>query len=206
MNIQRNMRSTLTFKITDKLEFGEANPFLGLVYPNAHLRLKLWENIDNNAGYRVYDYIVTNMSSEIYKEILVYNVTAEDFASVVYSKEGQGMSISSTGTLRQLAQQILYRSRKNVKYRNLYNNYFSLASYKNLTENAYVDYSNFMYTFPAGISSASFEIPRDRNITQILKYNFSFRVITGGTGNTSFAATLQQYDITNAKNRHRLCY
>lgn len=199
MSVQRNMKSSLSFKIADKLESGEANPFLGLVYPSGRIRLKIWEDIDNDPKYNTYDYVITNMSSEFYKEVLVYNVSAEDFASSVYSKEGQGMFINSTGTLRELTEEILFKSRKNLIYRNLYNNYFSLATYRNAPTDAYIDYSNFLYTFAAGISTASFEISRDKGITSILKYRFGFRVILGGTGNTSFTATLEQYNISGTK-------
>lgn len=199
MSLQRNMKSSLSFKITDKLESGETNPFLGLVYPNAHIRLKVWENVDNDPKYHTYDYIITNISSEFYKEVLVYNISAEDFASTVYSKEGQGMSIDSTGTLRELTEEILFKSRKNLIYRNLYHNYFSFATYRNAPTDAYIDYSNFLYTFPSGSSAASFEISRDKGITSILKYRFGFRVIIGGTGNTNFSATLEQYNISGTK-------
>ena len=40
MSVQRNMKSSLSFKIADKLESGETNPFLGLVYPSGRIRLK----------------------------------------------------------------------------------------------------------------------------------------------------------------------
>lgn len=197
MNIQRNMKSSLSFKITDKLESGETNPFLGLVYPTAKIRLKVWQNIDNEEKYWVYDYKITSMTPEFYKEILVYNVAAEDFASVVYSKEGQGLSINSTGTLKELTEEVLYKTRKNLNYRNLYNNYFSLAGYKNATTGSYIDYSNFLYDFPSGAQTASFEINRDRGMTESIFYKFSFYVVTGGdlAVGESFSVSLKQYDV-----------
>ena len=71
MSIQRNMKSSLSFKITDKLESGETNPFLGLVYPTAKIRLKVWQNIDNEEKYWTYDYKVTSMTPELQRDISI---------------------------------------------------------------------------------------------------------------------------------------
>lgn len=188
MSIQNHMKSTLSFKIIDTLPDGQANPFMRLVYPGAKIQVAL-EDYSKN-----YDFIIDSISSEFSSNIITYSVSAQDYASMVYAKEGQGLTISAlgyyTGTLKELVYQILYTSRKNLGYKNLNNNYLNFLSY--------IDYSNV--SFSNDIASSSLFIdtseavesyitfPRGKDLP-LYDYNLSFNILEIPTSGVTIGIT-----------------
>ncbi len=41
-----------------------------------------------------------------YKNIIVYSVSCEDYASVIYAKEAQGLTFDYTGTFKELIREV----------------------------------------------------------------------------------------------------
>lgn len=195
MTLQENMKATLSFNIADTLETGETNPFMGLVYPGAKIRLDLWQNIDNSSKFIQYDFLISTMSSEFYKKIIIYSVTAEDYASSIYSKEGQGLNLDKTGTLRELVQEILVLTRKNLGYRNFSINYLNLNNYTGKSANVVLTGTSLKNTY-SGAATAYVDIPVDKNIQISTTYSLVMNVLElPASLNTTIQ--LKQLDISN---------
>lgn len=174
-SLKENMKSSLSFKIIDKLPDGTTNPFLGLVYPEGKLRL-VFEDYDSP-----FDFIIKSKTPEFYKNIIVYSINAEDYASDIYAKEGQGLTLSKTGTLRELVYEVLVQSRKNLGYTNLTKNFLNFNEYYDKTNGSEAtEGKSFNYTFAApGYAYITF--PRTKDLA-IYNYNLSFNLLDVPTG------------------------
>ena len=83
----------------------------------------------------VIDFIINSSSTEFYQEIIIYSFEAEDYASVLYSKLGMGLTINektgiNTGTIKELLQEILAQSKINSYYIGASYNYLKVLNYK----------------------------------------------------------------------------
>lgn len=180
MNILEHMKSTLSFKISDTLANGKTNSFMELVYPAAKFRLKL----EDNDTFKIYDFIVKGISPEFYKDIIVYSVSLEDYASVIYSKEGQGLTLEYTGTIEELGREILLKTRKNLGYRGLNKNYLIFNTYTNLVNVSVKDYS---LSLAEGLSgSITFSRQKDQGA---LNYNLYMNALAIPSTKTTVSIT-----------------
>jgi hypothetical protein len=169
-SLKENMKSSLSFKISDTLPSGEANPFIGLVYPEGKLRL-VFEDYDSP-----FDFIIKSKTPEFYKDVIFYSINAEDYASNIFAKEGQGLTLSKTGTIRELAYEVLVQSRKNLGYTNLTKNFLNFNEYYDKTTESEVTESlSFNYTFAAA-GSAYITFPRTKDLV-VYNYNLSFNLL-----------------------------
>lgn len=174
-SLKENMKSSLSFKIADTLPNGVTNPFLGLVYPEGKLRL-VFEDYDIP-----FDFIIKSKTPEFYKNLIVYSISAEDYASNIYAKEGQGLTLSKTGTLRELAYEVLVQSRKNLGYTNLTKNFLNFNEYYDKILGSEVTESlSFNYNFAAP-GSAFITFPRTKDLV-VYNYNLSFNLLEVPTG------------------------
>ena len=173
LKLQRYMKSDFTFKISDTLNIGSSNPFFDLIYIGGKIRLELPNQI--------LDFVISNVASEFYKDMIVYSVSCQDYASYVYSKQGQGLSIEYTGDLSQLIREVLGKSRKNIGYKFASDSYLNLGAYTNLS-NAVVTSSTYSTDF-VGISYAL--LPK-ADLMFETEYTFKFYV-KSMTNNAKFA-------------------
>lgn len=165
LKLQRYMKADFNFKIADTLESGVANPFIGLVYPGGKIRLE----IPN----KILDFIITNMSSEFYKDMIIYNVSCQDYASYVYAKQGQGLSLNYTGDLGQLVRAVLGQTRKNIGYRLSMDNYLpDLSSYTAISH-ATVTSSTYTTDY---IGTSYVIVPKTEGLLDKDEYTFRFYV------------------------------
>lgn len=174
-NLKENMKSSLNFKISDTLPDGRVNPFIGLIYPEAKLRL-IFEDYEYP-----FDFIIKNKTPEFYENIIVYSISAEDYASNIFAKEGQGLTLSKTGTLRELAYEILVQSRKNLGYTNLTKNFLSFNSYTEKTATSTTS-SDLVYTSYFSVPSTSYiTFPRNKDLA-VYDYNLTANILSVPTG------------------------
>lgn len=122
--IAKHDKIQLSFDILEKLPDGTVNPFFELFKPESVVglqmldRQKFTESSTNKEG-AFYRLKVVQRSPTFKNENRIYKITCEDYASRVYSRQGEGLSLEMTGTLRQVAEQILGETRKNNLYKNL---------------------------------------------------------------------------------------
>lgn len=186
ISLQENMYASMSFKISDKIH-SEENKFVKFIYPGAKIRFVLSE-IN-----KTIDFIITNISSEFSKDIIIYNVSGNDYASTIYSKEGQGLSVSYTGTLRELTYEILVSSRKNIGYTNLNKNFLDFNLRYEVNSDALVTENSFYQT-----SATPFETFITFNRTRDLvlyDYYLSFNVLNAPT--SGMKIRVSQYDANN---------
>lgn len=128
-SIGKHDKSSLSFSIAEKLDTGEHNPYLDHLLPESVIALDLVDRKpihDQNQGWAeglLIKYKIKGRQPRISKEMSIWDFVCEDYASAVYSKEAQGLSIDKTGTLQELTEEILGVSRKNMKYESLNINY-----------------------------------------------------------------------------------
>lgn len=128
-SIGKHDKSSLSFSIAEKLDTGERNPYLDHLLPESVIALDLVDRKpihDQNQGWAeglLIKYKIKGRQPRISKEMSIWDFSCEDYASAVYSKEAQGLSIDKTGTLQELTEEILGVSRKNMKYESLNINY-----------------------------------------------------------------------------------
>ena len=106
--IQENKKASLTFNIYKKvsvsLNENFENPFLPILYERAKIR---YEDMETND---IIDFVITNINYTISKENVKYTIKAEDYASQVFSKRGQNMTIDKTGNIEEITDEILLLS------------------------------------------------------------------------------------------------
>lgn len=163
LKLQRYMKSDFSFKISDVLNINSSNPFFDLIYIGGKIRLELPN--------KVLDFVISNISSEFYKDMIVYNVSCQDYASYIYSKQGQGLSIEYTGDLSQLIRKVLGESRKNIGYKFSSDSYLNLGAYTSLS-NATVTATTYSTDF-IGVSYAL--LPKTDLLFET-EYTFKFYV------------------------------
>ena len=185
VTIQEHMKSTLNFKISDKLSTGEINPFIGLIFPGARIRLYL----EDGFGINIFDFIVKSISTEFYKDLIIYSISCEDFASSIYSKESQGLSLNYTGTIKELAEEVLVQSYKNLGYRDLNKNFLDILSYSS-TEGLPTITSNGISKNFTELGFISVNFIRTNN-TKIADYIFYGNILDISSNTT---ITINQYD------------
>lgn len=123
-SISKHDKIQLTFSILEKLPDGKVNPFFALFKPEAVVGLQMLdresftekETDKEGAFYRLK---VVERSPAFKSENRIYSIVCEDYASRVYSRQGEGLSLEMTGTLREIAEEILGETRKNNLYKNL---------------------------------------------------------------------------------------
>ena len=181
-SIKENEKIDFNFSIMDILADGSPNPVIAAIYPKAKLTLK----VNGKGGLKRYDLVITSLSPE-FKEIgTTYSVSAEDWASVVYSKQGQGLSMEMVGEIDELAQEVLFRSRKNLGYLDAAKNFlnFSTANVSNFTM-----IENQTIKSQTANTSISISFLRSRDM-QLRDYTISFNLL----GNNDCAIVFQQLD------------
>lgn len=192
--IAKHDKISLTFSILEKLPDGSQNPFFDLFKPEAVVGLQLLDRQKNTeaetekrgAFYRLK---VTQRSPAFKRDNKIYSITCEDYASRVYSRQGEGLSLETTGTLREIAEQILGETRKNNLYKDLNKDISEISYFLSHEQEKY----GFEYALPyvncevnrSGINSyfrgnnlkpyVSF-IPTE-NFTKGSKYDLSFDLI-----------------------------
>lgn len=122
-SIQENDKITFTFEIAEKVD-GEINPFIELLNPESVIGLQLLDRVSNTVSKTdkegsYYRLKIKERVPRFNKDTLLYEITCEDYASMVYSKQGEGLSLEMTGTLREIAEEILGTTRKNNLYKDL---------------------------------------------------------------------------------------
>jgi len=188
ITIQEHMRASGSFKISDKLGNGQPNPFLELMYVGAKIRIVLEDGDDET----VYDAIIKDSNPEFNQITTIYSYSFEDLASVIYSKEGLGLSLEAVGNIRQLLREVLSKSRKNLGYRGLNKNFIVFNKYHStggsptlITENSIK--KDFTTASPA--VSITYARSREmRNAEYIAQINLL------GTVPAGFTAAVRQLD------------
>lgn len=124
LSIAKHDKISFTFKIAEKLSNGRRNPYFDLIRPESVIGLSLPDRTkfteaktDKKGAY--YKLKVVERIPSFSKESLIYEITCEDFASRVYSKQGESLFLEQTGTLREIAEAILGETRKNILYKDL---------------------------------------------------------------------------------------
>lgn len=156
-SIAENDKITLTFSIYEKLHNGEPNPFIEYLVPESVLGLELPDRESNTEkpGHigAYYKLKVLERSPVFNEENTMYNIVAVDYASAVYSKQAEGLSIEMTGSLRSIAEEILGMTRKNTLYKDLNTNFAKIYQEKTwlntLKDNKIIyslPYVNFKHT------------------------------------------------------------
>ena len=189
LTLNENMKSNLSFKILDKLSNGEDNFFIKLIFPGAKIRLYLDDDFDNH----IFDFIIKSISNEFYQDLISYSVEAEDFASTIYSKEGQGLSLGVdgyfTGTLKEICYEILYSSRKNLGYENLNKNYLTFLKYSNHSNISFAsDLSSSVSINATNPVEAYITFPRDRSL-EVYDYTLFINILEVPTNGFSIKIT-----------------
>lgn len=184
--IEKHSKSTLNFRISDMLDNGQPNPYMGLVYPGAKLQLE----VEDGASYKTIWYKITSKSPEFYQNLNIYSISCEDFASQVWAKEAQGFYLDNTGTLKELLQEILVKSRKNLGYRGLIKNYLDFSKYSGSTGTPVLTTTGLSknFTIPDAIGIV-FNRVKDMPAGN---YIVSMNMLSAPSGTTSF--TIQQRD------------
>lgn len=124
-SLGKNDKSSLSFSMSETLDNGLKNPYLGLLRPESVVAIDLLDrqpvhdSVNRNSEGLFIKYKIKSRQPIINKEMSTWEFQCEDYASAVYSKEAQGLSIDKTGTLQELAEEILGVSRKNISYENL---------------------------------------------------------------------------------------
>ena len=124
-SLGKNDKSSLSFSMSETLDNGLKNPYLDLLRPESVVAIDLLDrqpvhdSVNRNSEGLFIKYKIKSRQPIINKEMSTWEFQCEDYASAVYSKEAQGLSIDKTGTLQELAEEILGVSRKNISYENL---------------------------------------------------------------------------------------
>ena len=121
-NLLENKQCTLSFKILKNLENLEINNYQDLIYPGAKIYFEQFD-LKNNLKFST-DLIITSYIPTFYEKNTEYSCTCNDFASVIFSKEGINLNLEQTGNIEELTEFILAETRKNPYYKNLGNNYW----------------------------------------------------------------------------------
>lgn len=174
-SIQEHMKASLSFKISDILDDGTANPFVMFVYPKAKIRLEYTENTTT----KVIDFLIIDISSEFYQNAIIYSVNAEDYASQTYAKQGLGLSLGEngkTGNIEEIAKEIVAISRKNLDYVNFSTNYIDLYNYKSLVNGTLKDGSMRVVT---AATKMAVTLLRNKNISSTIPYFMEFDLRAG---------------------------
>lgn len=192
INIQKHLKATLSFKINDKISNSQKNPFIDLIYSGAKLRLVLENKLNSNLN-TVIDFIITSINNEFYKDAIVYSISAEDLASVSYAKLGVNLSLTKTGTLKELVQEILAQTRANTYYLNASYNFISLSKYRTLN-NCVVDLESgaVKSTILNSNNSISISFNKDKNLQINNNYNLYFYLLHK---DADITLTISQYNV-----------
>lgn len=137
-NEGEHMKTTLSFKIFNKLEDGSSNPLIKFIYSGAKIRLLKYYMKNGEWLYTVYDHIVNTINDDFFQKGIEHSVVCEDYASWKFSKEGSGLEMEYTGTIREVTQELLVVSKKNLGYRGMNINYFKPLSFKEKTDNLFI--------------------------------------------------------------------
>lgn len=211
-SISTHDKTELSFEIPERLSNGDLNPYLDLLKPEAvvalHLpnRAKFTEaETDKEGSY--YRLKVVSRSPSFHKKNLIYSISCEDYASRVYAKQGEGLTLEKTGSLRELAEEILGETRKNNLYKNL-NRDILVFSYHNESAQKklgfeyklpYINYrSETMAPFNPGTGGgvyASFAVSDDFVVGE--EYLLHFDLI--GMTSTNLSATLPFNGVFNVE-------
>lgn len=154
---EEHMKTSLSFKIIETLPNGEFNPFLKYLYSAAKVRLIKYEKRAGQWEGKIYDHIITNVSSDFFQENIEYSISCEDYASVKFSKEASGLEMEFTGTIRDMVQELLVVSRKNMGYKDLNINHLKLKTYKEKDDSISIEGSTLIKT---GSGSANIRFVR----------------------------------------------
>lgn len=202
LTLQEHMRYTLSFKISDILPSGEKNQMMSLIYPGAKIRLELIE-LDT-----ISDFIVKEVKTEINQLNIIYNISLEDYASTIYSKEGQGLTLSHTGTLRELIYEVLVQSRKNLGYQNLSKNYLVFNSFID-KDGAALAKDEAFSKIVTDLTSTYITFPRSRDLI-LYNYNLFINLLSTPTSgvhiriveldNNNTVITSHYYTTDNVEN------
>ena len=133
-----HMKTTLSFKMYNKLDDGSDNPLIKYVYSGAKIRLLKYYKENGEWKYRTYDHIVNSINDEFYQKGIEHSISCEDYASWKFAKEGSGLDIEYTGTIREVTQELLVVSKKNLGYKGININYFKPLSFKEKTSNLFI--------------------------------------------------------------------
>lgn len=188
-NEEPHMKTSLNFKIMETMPNGEINPHLKLLYSAAKLRLIKYERRGGIWEEKIYDHIITNISSDFYKENIEYSFSCEDYASVRFSKEGAGLEMEFTGTFRESIQELLVVSNKNMGYKDLHINHLKIDSYKTKTDN--IEINNRVIDKIDG-ATGIIKYIRERSLESSV-YNFSGKIFDA-TISQDTTITIKQYN------------
>ena len=135
--IGQHDQTAISFEIVETLESGEKNPFFELLNPESVVAINLPERESNTAQQNegqskdgaYYKFKVKERIPKFSNDKLIYQINAEDYAKTTYSQQGHGLTLEKTGTIREIAEEILGQTRKNTLYRDL-NKDLSVISYQ----------------------------------------------------------------------------
>lgn len=214
-SLEANNQSSLSFSVVFESD-GKKNPFQHLLQLESVIILELVDRIpdipisDENSIFKgqVFKYKIKSRTPNITSNALSYSFSCDDYAADVYSKEGQGLAIDKTGTLRELAEEILSVTRKNVLYEDLninlskeerfYNSNFHFSSDLTYTTYSGDNIDRFDITRP--ISSRYFRyfsVTSDMKVGE--KYDLTFDVLNSSFLPASGPETPIQMDLSLAQ-------
>lgn len=183
-HLKEHEKVEFNFKIMNKLADGSPNPAFSAIYSRAKLTLMIKDKTD----FTRYDLCITGLNPDFKELATSYSVTCEDLASSTYSKQGLGLSFDMTGEIDELAQEVLFRSRKNLGYLDSAKNFLDFNTVNTSVGLSVDGQSLKSINLSAGSVSATFARNRDLSLRPHI---FSFNVLV----NTTTTIIFRQLDV-----------
>lgn len=123
-SLGKHDHAELTFEILEDLDDGSKNPYMDLLRPEAVVGLQLSDREEIKAKHperkgSFYKFKIKERVPKIDNGKIIYTISCSDYARSVYSQQGEGLNLDYTGTLREIAEEILGETRKNNLYKSL---------------------------------------------------------------------------------------